>query len=583
MAKKNNGSTNHNGVKKTKKTIDPKHTTTAGTITAPKQPPHTATVFHLTGHVTERGGGQGLAGLRVEAVDKDLKYEQPLGNAHTDDQGRYEITFNADRIGKAEKGGPDIVIRVFDKNGAALGVSDLFRNAGTEVTIDLPVVPKETATIREIATALHLHLPAALITGLAEHGIRTLGDIRSAGGLSRIEGLTVAPEDPALQIVEAHAQLNLLPSDLAVNAMLIERGYTSLADMANVSRQTFVASLGSSLEVSGAEALHAAATAQTRFLENTIAAFRVNTSDRAEAKYSAVIEEVMPPTCGCENCKSATSPMAYLADLLDYALRHLKHNGAAVTLTFLQDRFHQPFRDLPATCEQMEKKVRQVRICIEVLRQHLPAPDATLTSHWYLETAYATLLQKIGTSFDEIRQMCSVRDPKTREAFAAHLGIILDAQRSLPNHPDELDRLFLDTDFKSPAFPVWPRKLSEQELEQLFGLRDTKRPALDPDVIPEVLIWRMHYLRLSWHEADRSATPPLGEYPIIDPDIVGYSDLKDTTPAPTPRSPSDKPSWRALDFLEDRQQWVATKMTYLEQSRKNFEQSRKNSGLTKKQ
>ena len=100
---------------------------------------------------------------------------------------------------------------------------------------------------REIATALHLHLPAALITGLAEHGIRTLGDIRSAGGLSRIEGLTVAPEDPALQIVEAHAQLNLLPSDLAVNAMLIERGYTSLADMANVSRQTFVASLGSSL------------------------------------------------------------------------------------------------------------------------------------------------------------------------------------------------------------------------------------------------------------------------------------------------------------------------------------------------
>ena len=357
----------------------------------------------------------------------------------------------------------------------------------------------------------------------------------------------------------------LLPSNLAVNAMLIERGYTSLTDIADVPRDTFVASLGSSTEVKRAEAIHAAATAQTRFLKNVITDFRVNAAGRAEAKYSASMGEVIPPICGCEKCKNATGPMAYLADLLDYALRHLFYNGFAVTLTFLQDRFHQPFRDLPATCELMEKKVRQVRICIEVLRKYLPVQH---TSQWYLETAYTTLLQKIGTSFEEIRQMRSVNDPNTREAFAAHLGIKLHP-RSLPNDPDELDRLFLDTDLKSPGSSGWPMRLSEQQLEQLFGLRDTKRPPLDPDVTPDILMSRMHYLRSSWHEADRSATPPLGEYPIIDPDIVFDADLKDATPAQAPRSTRHKFTWSALDFLEDRRQWIAEMMSEWDQLRRN--------------
>ena len=117
---------------------------------------------------------------------------------------------------------------------------------------------------------------------------------------------------------------------------------------------------------------------------------------------------------------------------------------------------------------------------------------------------------------------------------------------------DELDRLFLDTDLRTPANPIWPRKLSEEQLEQLFGLRDTKRPALDPDAMPDILMSRMDYLRSRWHEQDRSTTPPLCEYPIIDPDIVGDADLQDATPAQTPRSSRPKITWTARDFLDDR-------------------------------
>ncbi|MEO7242015.1 MAG: neuraminidase-like domain-containing protein, partial [Variovorax sp.] len=555
------------GVKDAKTTIAAKPAT-AAQMAQPVRSAQPPAAFRITGHVARGDKAGSVGGLRVEAFDQDPNYEQPLGGAHTDERGRYEIRFTAERIGKGETGGPDIIVRVFDRQGAAIVVSPVHRNAAAEVTIDLAIAPKKPASLHDIAAELKLNLAPAFLAGLDKHGIRTLADVRRTGGLRNVQGLAVASADPAVPLLEAHAQLALLPSTPATNAALLKAGYSSLAGIAGVTSRAFIASLSKTMEAGDAEALHAAATAQTRFLEGRITDFRVNAGGRAETKYAALMEKAIPAGCGCEKCKDATSPMAYLADLLDFALRHLKNSGNAVTLTLLQNRFHQPFRDLPATCELMEKRVRQVRICIEVLRQYLPAPQGTSTSPWYLETAYAMLLEKIGTSFDEVRQMRSVADPVKRQAVAARLGIRLHPQRALPNDPDELDRLFLDTDLQTPAQPVWPSKLSEEQLEQLFGLRDTKRPALDPDVTPDILTWRMHYLRSKWHEQDHSAAPLLGETPLIDPDLVGLADLRDTTPAPMPRSARPKATWSALDFLEDRQVWIVTTIGELDQVRR---------------
>ena len=58
-------------------------------------------------------------------------------------------------------------------------------------------------------------------------------------------------------------------------------------------------------------------------------------------------------------------------------MTYLENNSAAVTLSWLKKTFHQPFGDLPASCEEADKKVRQVRLCIEVLH-HQTDPLETL-------------------------------------------------------------------------------------------------------------------------------------------------------------------------------------------------------------
>lgn len=647
--------------------------------------------FHLSGQITGSQTGHGLPGLRVEAFDRDLRMEQSLGAAITDEQGRYVIMYYSDQFARAEKTGADLFIRVFDGENRQLGESDVLFNAPADAAINLEVEPireaghseyerylaeilpllegqevdlheleekdfaflnKETGIdlghirllslaerlsreadieaeacyglwrkgmpvqlqelrrhsleemrvaleaaiekniiparlrdsldrimerlrrlkteqipIVELAESVGLELPAALFDYFSAKSIRTLVDIRNVGGLAHIEGLPVEPGHPAVLTLEAHAQLSVLPTELAINARLIEAGYTGLHQVAETPQKSFVAAVEDRLSEDEAIAVHAAAYVQSRFLTNVLTGLRVNPSNGRYMSVRSSIYEVIPKVCGCDDCKRADSPVAYLADLLDYAIRRLKHNGNSVTLTFLQNHFHQPFRNLPLTCELMKQKVRQVRICIEVLREHLPTQYATYTPQWYLEAAYKILLEQIGTSFDELRQAQRLKK-RERERLADRLGLVLNPQRSLPNDPDQLDLLFLDTDPNSPANPIWPVKLTEQSLEWLFGLRDTTRPPLDPDSQPEVLNWRMAYLYLNWHKADRSSNSPLGENPIIDPDVIGYADLKDTTPDIRPRASRPKATWTALDFLEDRRNWINTTIDELDQQRK---------------
>ena len=49
--------------------------------------------FQIAGHIIDRRSRQGLAGLRVEAWDKDLIVNDLVGSAVTDAQGRFEISF----------------------------------------------------------------------------------------------------------------------------------------------------------------------------------------------------------------------------------------------------------------------------------------------------------------------------------------------------------------------------------------------------------------------------------------------------------------------------------------------------------
>jgi len=198
--------------------------------------------------------------------------------------------------------------------------------------------------------------------------------------------------------------------------------------------------------------------------------------------------QLFPQQCGCADCEAAVSPAAYLSALLDYALKHIRNGKKKIDLQFLVDTFHQPFIDLPTDCEAVEKQLYQVRICIEVLRSYLgnrpladPVKEAALVKGEanYCFAVYAMLLNRIGTSYEEIRRVRSETD-ENRKALAERLGIDLTVPRpaDLPNddkqNGDELDQLFLDSSAKPPQDHL----LTEQVVEKLFGLGDTTRDPL---------------------------------------------------------------------------------------------------------
>src|SRR4051812_41870122 len=57
------------------------------------------------------------------------------------------------------------------------------------------------------------------------------------------------------------------------------------------------------------------------------------------------LAELLAPHCGCADCESAVSPGAYLAPLLDYAVKHVRNGDEPLTAADFAERFHQPLGD----------------------------------------------------------------------------------------------------------------------------------------------------------------------------------------------------------------------------------------------
>jgi hypothetical protein len=163
--------------------------------------------------------------------------------------------------------------------------------------------------------------------------------------------------------------------------------------------------------------------------------------------------------------QSAISPLAYLAELLKYTTEHVNDGDDAVTVDTLETQFHQPFwryltqvNDDFVYVDEVDKPVRQVRGCIEVLRRYSQSANKAIDPEAYknyLFEAYQTLLNQIGTYDDDLRRAVTQED---KESLANRLGIHA-------KHVDELRRLTRDT-------------LTEDILEEFFGLPSTTRDSL---------------------------------------------------------------------------------------------------------
>ena len=356
-----------------------------------------------------------------------------------------------------------------------------------KIPVAVPIAPEQPSpALTQVVNISRVQLPTQLLSTLANKGIRTLADLQKAGGLNNIPELGSINNNTAVQKLEAQANLNIISDDLQLNRTLIDRGFTSISRIAQATRADFVSAIGEQQGDFKAAQLQVKARAQTNFLNNvaaSVGADLANGLPNPLTDDSESSKDVFKPTCSCQSCEAATSPLAYLADLLDFSISKVKNNNTAITLEYLANTFHQPFGELPVNCEIQQQRERQVRLCIEVLRSYLSANPPTTTAAAVLEqaekqyalNAYQILLNQIGTSYDELRQTRG--DSEAQEALATRLGIALD----------KLNSLFLDPD----------GEVTEATLERIFGFKATRGfGKKQGDLLNQVVSWQFQGVKL---------------------------------------------------------------------------------------
>ena len=101
--------------------------------------------FTIIGSLREAETGRPLTDLVVRAFDKDLFFDDDLGDATTDREGRFEIQFTDEFFRDLMEEYPDIYLRIFDSSGAEelLNTERSVRwNAGSVETFEIEI-PRE--------------------------------------------------------------------------------------------------------------------------------------------------------------------------------------------------------------------------------------------------------------------------------------------------------------------------------------------------------------------------------------------------------------------------------------------------------
>jgi hypothetical protein len=74
-------------------------------------------IFRVFGTIEEEETGQPLVDLIVRAFDRDLVFDDKVGFATTDQEGRFEIRFTRQDFRDLRESAPDLYLRVFDPSG----------------------------------------------------------------------------------------------------------------------------------------------------------------------------------------------------------------------------------------------------------------------------------------------------------------------------------------------------------------------------------------------------------------------------------------------------------------------------------
>ncbi len=107
--------------------------------------------FKISGVVYERETKLPLPNMLVKAYDKDLIYDDLLGNAITNDAGRFEIKYATDDFKELFEKKPDIYFRIMDKDGKRvmhISPNSVRWNAGVDEFFEIEI-PMHKLTAKE--------------------------------------------------------------------------------------------------------------------------------------------------------------------------------------------------------------------------------------------------------------------------------------------------------------------------------------------------------------------------------------------------------------------------------------------------
>lgn len=411
-----------------------------------------------------------LAATLTDSVGM-IKIEFPIGDESADVELDFVLT----------EFGTETTYAFSHNMGVFVGVSDL------DILVTITAPASTSQTFLEIESATGNSFPGDLKTYLTGEGYANLEDIRIGGGIAHRADTAVTENLAQAARLDAHAQLELISDDAEMNEYLITQGFDRLSSIAAMSRKDFVEGMSTgAAPMTQALALRYwnGARKVSAFLQANVMG---HIGDLASASQSRLGDGITPEVggsyiqtfgtqCDCPECSSGVSPLAYLASLLDYAQKYIKDGSTLVDADQLQVLFKHPYCELPADCASGTEEVCQVRVAVEVLRQHLSGDASWALKRPYMEQAYRLLLTQAGTSLEELRRVATQASDGEKARLADRLGIL----------PSEMEGLYLDVSLTY---------LTEHNLEKLFGLQDTMRHPLsagakEGDSGNDVYSWR---------------------------------------------------------------------------------------------
>ncbi|MBI2985750.1 MAG: hypothetical protein HYY45_03175 [Deltaproteobacteria bacterium] len=345
--------------------------------------------FSISGRVIDIKA-HGIAGLRVEAWDKDLIFDDLVGSAVTDAQGAFQIEFTGSYFQELfldRK--PDLFFKVFRDGELIKSTEDsvLWNVKAGEQTITIEVgrasdAPGRTDAVRtapkpppvSLADVLQAaHAQPRLREALQRSDLTEIKDLFSPKGMKALKeaGLPAGEQRKLL----ATAKFAAASGSIELGKRLADSGLTSLSRLGRLPKQRLEKMLSGVNDTERQALGQLYYTAQVVNSQTREASIRYQRLLSRDATWYPDVSEDLPPedaldieeadSCGDgDACFNVFSPIAYIFDLLGFI-----YDNWNIPSDTLEGLFYQEIDALD--CDQGFQPVPQIHLAIDVLEKHL--------------------------------------------------------------------------------------------------------------------------------------------------------------------------------------------------------------------